>query len=91
MCSKFSLIKENGHISCFSCPFQALRSPDKLQEQAKMILDGSSELLNSEIANFLASKVKIETGVALDKESLPERRPGLGRKRARFSLKPSLR
>ncbi|KAM4100295.1 hypothetical protein ACB094_05G057600 [Castanea mollissima] len=68
----------------------ALRSPNKLQEQAKMILDGSSELLNSEIANFLASKVKIETGVALDKESLPERRPGLGRKRARFSLKPSL-
>ncbi|KAK4590541.1 hypothetical protein RGQ29_020909 [Quercus rubra] len=68
----------------------ALRSPNKLQEQAKMILDGSSELLNLEVANFLASKVKIETGVALDKESLPERRPGLGRKRARFSLKPSL-
>ncbi|XP_050286311.1 centromere protein C [Quercus robur] len=68
----------------------ALRSPNKLLEQAKMVLDGSSELLNSEIANFLASKAKIETGVALDEESLPERRPGLGRKRARFSLKPSL-
>lgn len=67
--------------------FQALRSPNKLLEQAKMILDGSSELLNSEIANFLEPKEKKEIGVAPAKE----RRPGLGRKRARFNLKPSLR
>jgi hypothetical protein len=71
--------------------FQALRSPNKLLEQAKMILDGSSELLNSEIANFLEPKEKKEIGVAPAKETLPERRPGLGRKRARFNLKPSLR
>ncbi|GMY34259.1 centromere protein C [Fagus crenata] len=68
----------------------ALRSPNKLLEQAKMILDGSSELLNSEIANFLEPKEKKEIGVAPAKETLPERRPGLGRKRARFNLKPSL-
>lgn len=55
-----------------------------------MILDGSSELLNSEIANFLEPKEKKEIGVAPAKETLPERRPGLGRKRARFNLKPSL-
>uniref|UniRef100_A0A2N9FCW3 Uncharacterized protein n=1 Tax=Fagus sylvatica TaxID=28930 RepID=A0A2N9FCW3_FAGSY len=73
-----------------SLTLQALRSPNKLLEQAKMILDGSSELLNSEIANFLEPKEKKEIGVAPAKETLPERRPGLGRKRARFNLKPSL-
>lgn len=69
--------------------FQALRSPNKFLEEAKMVLDGSSELVNSEIANYLATK-EIKVGAVEHKESLQERRPALGRKRARFLLKPNL-
>lgn len=68
--------------------FQALRSPSKHLEQAKAIVDGNSELLNSEFANFLASE-KINEDIVVTKvnENARERRPGLGRRRARFSLK----
>ncbi|KAI9161259.1 hypothetical protein LWI28_015793 [Acer negundo] len=66
-----------------------LQSPDKLLEQAKAIVDSSSALLDSTISSFLTSKAQNETVVAKIIENPQERRPALGRKRARFSLKPN--
>ncbi|PSS07458.1 Ring-infected erythrocyte surface antigen like [Actinidia chinensis var. chinensis] len=66
-----------------------LRSPSKHSEQAKAVLDGNSELLNSKFASFIASEKKIEDVAKRGKENAQERRPGLGRRRARFSLKPN--
>lgn len=72
----------------FCVSFQALRSPSKHLEQAKAIVDGNSELLNSEFASFLASeKINEDVVAAKVNENARERRPGLGRRRARFSLK----
>ncbi|KAF7136415.1 hypothetical protein RHSIM_Rhsim08G0218700 [Rhododendron simsii] len=66
----------------------ALRSPSKHLEQAKAIVDGNSELLNSEFASLLASeKINEDVMAAKFNENARERRPGLGRRRARFSLK----
>ncbi|KAA8540434.1 hypothetical protein F0562_024647 [Nyssa sinensis] len=67
----------------------ALRSPKKLLDQAKVIIDGGSELLNSKFASFVAPENKSEAVVPNGEENLRERRPGLGLKRARFSLKPN--
>ena len=64
--------------------FQSLRSPSKLKEQAKIILNSGSE-------SCQASKDKNETVPAKAEEDPRERRPALGRKRARFSLKPDSR
>ncbi|KAM6602172.1 hypothetical protein CsatA_021781 [Cannabis sativa] len=62
----------------------ALRSPHKLRDQAKVIVDGTSKSLNSKVA---MDSNNIVPGMA---EGNPrERRPALGRKRARFSLKPN--
>ncbi|XP_024979141.1 centromere protein C-like [Cynara cardunculus var. scolymus] len=55
-----------------------LRSPFKVLEKAKLVIDGSSELLNTKENNANAN----------NKENLQERRPALTRKRAQFSLKP---
>jgi hypothetical protein len=66
-----------------SLHFQALQCPNKFLEEAKMVLEGSSEL-----ANYPAIKEK--NGAVEDKESLQARRPALGRKRARFFLKSNL-
>ncbi|KAJ9692447.1 hypothetical protein PVL29_011487 [Vitis rotundifolia] len=66
----------------------ALRSPTKLLEQAKSILDGGSELLNPNIPSDVASEDNCGPISEKLKENPPERRPALGRKRARFSLKP---
>ncbi|KAK6912116.1 hypothetical protein RJ641_024209 [Dillenia turbinata] len=66
----------------------ALGSATKLLEQAKMIVDGSSEL-NSDVTNYAATKHKNEPGVLREKTNIQERRPDLGRKKARFSLKPN--
>ncbi|GFY97017.1 centromere protein C [Actinidia rufa] len=68
-----------------------LRSPSKHSEQAKAIVDGNSELLNSNFASFIASENKNEDIAKRGKENAQERRPGLGRRRARFSLKPNSR
>lgn len=35
MCSKISLIKENGHISCFSCPFRPYEVPINFKSRQK--------------------------------------------------------
>ncbi|KAL6334217.1 hypothetical protein AAG906_007464 [Vitis piasezkii] len=66
----------------------ALRSPTKLLEQAKSILDGGSELLNPNFPSDVASEDNCGPISEKLKENPPERRPALGRKRARFSLKP---
>ncbi|KAK8595061.1 hypothetical protein V6N13_015970 [Hibiscus sabdariffa] len=54
-------------------------SPKKLLEQAKAIVDNSSGLLNLEMPSSDAELM----------ENPRERRPALGRKRPRFSLKPN--
>ena len=58
-----------------------MQSPNKLIEQAKAIVDDSSELVNLDMS---ISDVEVM-------ENPRERRPALGRKRARFSLKPNSR
>lgn len=67
-------------------------SPERVLDEAKAIVDGSSELLNSEFAKFAHSiGINKDTIAPEGKEKPQERRPGLGRKRARFSLKPNTR
>ncbi|KAJ7951833.1 Centromere C-like protein [Quillaja saponaria] len=68
----------------------ALRSPNKLMEQAKSIRDGNPELFNSKIPDHMASNEKNQDGAEKAKENPRERRPALGRKRARFSLNPNI-
>ncbi|KAL5823041.1 hypothetical protein ACOSQ4_020941 [Xanthoceras sorbifolium] len=79
------------HVNNFlkSMQFQTLQSPNKFLEQAKAIIDSCSELPNSTISSSLTSEDQIETAAAKMIKNLPERRPALGRKRARFSLKPN--
>ncbi|XP_048331285.2 centromere protein C isoform X1 [Ziziphus jujuba] len=62
----------------------ALQSPSKLKERAKIIL-------NSGNMSCQASKDKNGTVPAKAEEDPRERRPALGHKRARFSLKPDSR
>ncbi|XP_015067643.1 centromere protein C [Solanum pennellii] len=60
-----------------------------LLEEARQIVDNGAELLNTKFTSFIRSR-GIDGDLAIKgKEKLQERRPGLGRKRARFSLKPS--
>ncbi|KAH0690938.1 hypothetical protein KY289_018296 [Solanum tuberosum] len=60
-----------------------------LLEEAREIVDNGAELLNTKFTSFILSK-GIDGDLAMKgKEKFQERRPGLGRKRARFSLKPS--
>ncbi|XP_042498368.1 centromere protein C [Macadamia integrifolia] len=67
----------------------ALRSPNKLLEQANNILRINSEVPNSNLPFQMASKDKVGAAAAAKgNERPPERRPALNRKRARFSLKP---
>lgn len=62
-----------------------------LLEEAKAIVDNGAELLNTNFTSFIQSK-GIDGDLAMKgKEKVQDRRPGLGRKRARFSLKPSTR
>ncbi|KAL0562054.1 hypothetical protein IC582_002503 [Cucumis melo] len=65
-----------------------LRSPSKLLEQARSILDGNSKSMISEAATFLVKNEKNEAASVKAEENPQERRPALNRKRARFSLKP---
>ncbi|XP_052180811.1 centromere protein C isoform X2 [Diospyros lotus] len=58
----------------------ALRNSSKYVEQAKTIVEGSPDLLNFN---------KVEAPTAKIKENAQERRPALGRRQARFSLKPN--
>lgn len=56
------------------------------QEQAKAILDESSELLKQGIGTNRASE-GMDVGVKMNPANKRERRPGLDRKRGHFSLK----
>ncbi|XP_022992184.1 centromere protein C-like isoform X2 [Cucurbita maxima] len=67
------------------------RNPSKLIEQARSILNGNSNLMQSKAATFLVKNEKKEEAAANVEENPQERRPALNRKRARFSLKPDAR
>ncbi|XP_054784387.1 uncharacterized protein LOC129291177 isoform X2 [Prosopis cineraria] len=67
----------------------ALGSPSKLLKQAKSIIDGNPGLINAEVFGDSAS-YEINDVVSEEAPENPrERRPALGHKRARFSLKPN--
>ncbi|XP_010249870.1 PREDICTED: uncharacterized protein LOC104592284 isoform X2 [Nelumbo nucifera] len=66
-----------------------LKNPKKLLEQAKTILSNSSEPLDSELPCHISSEHEDGAAAAKGKGRPQERRPALGRKRARFSLKPN--
>ncbi|XP_022714912.1 centromere protein C isoform X2 [Durio zibethinus] len=67
---------QHSHDFLKSMPLQ---SPNKLIEQAKAIVDSSSELMDLDMPRSDAEVM----------ENPRERRPALGRKRPRFSLKPN--
>ncbi|KAJ0006669.1 hypothetical protein Pint_29915 [Pistacia integerrima] len=66
-----------------------LPSPNTIVEEAEAVVDCSSGLAGSEIPSYLISEYKNEHVAARGTENPQERRPALGRKRARFSLKPN--
>lgn len=70
---------------------QALNDPIKLLEQATALLNGISKGTVLEFAQHLSRKTVNKEGTANDAENPERRRPALGRKRARFSFKPSQR
>lgn len=61
--------------------FKALQSPDKHFEKAKSVVDGGLESL----------KTKKSEADIKEKENPQQHRPGLVRRRAKFSLKPDTR
>ncbi|XP_044484714.1 centromere protein C [Mangifera indica] len=65
-----------------------LPSPNMILEETKAVEDSSSGLAGSGVPSYLTSKDKNEHAAAKGTENPQERRPALGRKRARFSLKP---
>ncbi|KAI4355677.1 hypothetical protein L6164_004425 [Bauhinia variegata] len=67
----------------------ALQNPNKFLEQAKSIIDGNPGPFNSQILSDPASDQINDVVTEGDKENPRERRPALGHKRARFSLKPN--
>ncbi|KAI3463357.1 hypothetical protein Pfo_020020 [Paulownia fortunei] len=69
-----------------------LRSPEKLMNEAKRIVDGGAELLESNLTSFAENMGMRDAIAAKGKDRPQERRRGLGlaRKRAPFSLKTSV-
>ncbi|XP_027925845.1 centromere protein C isoform X2 [Vigna unguiculata] len=65
----------------------ALRSPAKLVQGAKSVLDDNPNLFGSEITQD--SIFQTTNGAAEDGEFRRQQRPGLGLKRPRFSMKPT--
>ncbi|KAL2458704.1 centromere protein C-like [Forsythia ovata] len=83
--------KDLDSIHHFMKSLKELRSPEKLRNEAKRIMNGTSHLC-SNFAN-INETVSINCTVAAKGKAKPqERRPGLAlaRKRARFSLKPDV-
>ncbi|CAA0837232.1 Unknown protein [Striga hermonthica] len=70
------------------------RSPEKLMNEAKRIVDGGAELLKSNLSSFFenAGNNGATHAKGKDRDRPQERRPGLGlvRKRAKFSLKTNI-
>ncbi|KAG5248703.1 hypothetical protein OIU77_027711 [Salix suchowensis] len=66
-----------------------VKDSDKFLEQARSILDATSEPTNADLQSRVMPEDKSEIVAQKDAESPRARRPGLGRKRARFSLFPN--
>ncbi|XP_047959215.1 centromere protein C-like isoform X2 [Salvia hispanica] len=79
-----------GFIHNFMKSLKELRSPEKLMSEAKRIVDGGADLL-SNLSSYAGVGVTNDNA-AKPKDKPQERRPGLGlaRKKASFSLKPSI-
>ncbi|GAV89378.1 hypothetical protein CFOL_v3_32795 [Cephalotus follicularis] len=77
-----------NHIHNFlkSMPMQC---PNKLLEQAKVIVDNSSDLLESKMLSNLTSSSEDEAVVAPVSKNLQKQRPDLDHKMSQFSLKPN--
>ncbi|XP_065867312.1 centromere protein C [Euphorbia lathyris] len=75
------------HNFLMSLPVQ---NPDKLIEQAKTILDGTTEVPNVRMISDATSEEKNEVIGDMAVQYPRGQRPGLQRKRARFSLLPSI-
>lgn len=85
-----NLITEAIKVNSYGTFFQASQhSPSKLKGQVENIVSGTSEILEpgNQQALKRKSKVVLEKGA----ESPRQRRPALGLKRARFSMKPDSR
>ncbi|KAI9110331.1 hypothetical protein K1719_018773 [Acacia pycnantha] len=67
----------------------ALGSPSKLLKQAKSIIDDNPGLISSETFGDSAPNAISDVVMEEAPENPRERRPALGHKRARFSLKPN--
>ncbi|KAL0415287.1 UNVERIFIED_CONTAM: Centromere protein C [Sesamum latifolium] len=69
-----------------------LRSPEKLMNEAKRIVDGGAEFLESKLGSFADNVGITDANAAKGKDRPQERRPGLqlARKRGTFSLKTSV-
>ncbi|XP_011072288.1 uncharacterized protein LOC105157576 isoform X2 [Sesamum indicum] len=69
-----------------------LRSPEKLMNEAKRIVDGGAEFLESKLGSFAENVGITDANAAKGKDRPQERRPGLrlDRKRATFSLRTSV-
>ncbi|KAL2332401.1 hypothetical protein Fmac_019982 [Flemingia macrophylla] len=78
--SKPSNTEQDIHTIHTHLKSMALRSPAKLAQQAKSIVDANPQLFNSEDPISLAEE---------DGEFRRQLRPGLGLKRQRFSMKPT--
>ncbi|CAJ1955180.1 unnamed protein product [Sphenostylis stenocarpa] len=65
----------------------ALRSPAKLVEQVKLIVDNNPNLFSSEVSHNSISQTTNDAEE--DGEFRRQQRPGLGLKRPRFSIKPT--
>ncbi|XP_042056844.1 centromere protein C-like isoform X2 [Salvia splendens] len=78
-------------IHNFMKSLKELRSPEKLVSEAKKIVDGGADLL-SNLSSYAISVGVTNDNAAKAKDKPQERRPGLGlaRKKASFSLKPSI-
>lgn len=81
------------HVSFPLDVHKDLRSPVKLMNEAKRIVDGGVELLDTNLTRFAEIADPTDEVIIKGKDKPQERRQGLGivRKRARFSLKPSAR
>ncbi|KAK4428068.1 Centromere protein C [Sesamum alatum] len=69
-----------------------LRSPERVMNEAKRIVDGGAEFLESKFGSFAENMAITDAIAAKGKDRPEERRPGLrlARKRAKFSLKTSV-
>lgn len=70
--------------------FKVFRSPKKLLDQAKAVMEENNKKLNTNVLSNAHSQDNSQVIVAAD-DNPKKRRLGLDRKRPHFSLKPDLR